>query len=153
MDYQCYNHIIELPEDEQVLLRNAHEATKDAYAPYSNFLVGAAALLENGEIIKGSNIENASFPLCLCAERTALAAVHAVYPRTKVIKMAVTAQSSHKKIVEPISPCGACRQVIKEIENRFQTAIKIILQGETGAIYTFNSMNDLLPMSFNSDYL
>lgn len=143
----------DLNQIEKELLAKAKEATKDAYAPYSNFQVGAACLLENGKIIKGSNFENASYPLCLCAERTALAAIHSQYTDQKVLSIAVTASNESKKIDQPISPCGACRQVILEFEKRQSAPIKLILQGESGPVLTFTSIKELLPLSFDGDFL
>lgn len=143
----------QLNSNDANLLAKAREALKDAYAPYSNFRVGAACILDSGEIIKGSNMENASYPLCLCAERTALAAVHAMHQHKKVLSMAITAQSQAKKLQAPISPCGACRQVILEFEQKQQQEIKIILQGEEGPVVIFNSIKELLPMSFDGKVL
>lgn len=135
------------------LLKSAHKATKSAYAPYSNFFVGASILLENGKTFKGANFENASYPLCLCAERVVLAAAHACQP-DKVIKViAVTAKNESKKLTQPVSPCGACRQVLVEVEQKQNHPLKVILQGEEGPIYVFDSASELLPLGFGGDLL
>ena len=151
--YQKFSAVSELPADEQQLLALAKAALSLSYAPYSNFKVGAAIQLSNGETLKGSNQENAAYPLCLCAERVVLAAASSVYPNIAVTTMAITAKSLNKIISQPISPCGACRQVICEVEQRNHTSIKIIVQGEVGDIYVFESVRDLLPFFFDNTFL
>lgn len=143
----------ELSSDDQALLQCAHSAVNDSYSPYSNFKVGAAVRLSNGEILGGSNQENASYPLCLCAERTALSAAASLFPKVEITAIAVTAKSPTKPITAPISPCGACRQVICETENKHKHNIRVILQGETGEIYEFMTAKDLMPLSFDSEFL
>lgn len=150
---KVYETAEEMTAINQELLQRAHKATEDAYAPYSNFKVGSAILLENGEILSGSNQENASYPLCLCAERTALSAAASLFPKVAIKSIAVTAKSPTKTITEPISPCGACRQVICEVEQKFGANISVILQGETGLIYELETGKDLMPMSFDAEYL
>jgi len=151
--FQSYKDINELTEVDRNLVLLAREALKDAYAPYSKFQVGAAILLDNGQTIKGSNQENAAYPMCLCAERVALSAVASVAPSSIVKTMAITAKSPSVTINQPISPCGACRQVICETEMKQREAIRVILQGEEGEIYIFNSSKDLLPLFFDGTYL
>lgn len=135
------------------LLQSAQEAMAHAYAPYSNFLVGAAVQLANGEIISGSNMENASFPLCICAEHVAIARAHATFPDQAIRAIAITATGDKHFSENPVPPCGACRQIIIESEQRFQTAIEIILQGPTGKTWVFHSGKSLLPFSFDANYL
>ncbi len=135
------------------LIKIAREATNSAYAPYSNFYVGAAALLEDGTIVKGSNFENASYPLCLCAERVALASIHSQYPGAIVKMMAVTARNPSQKTNEPIAPCGACRQVLLEYEQKQKEEIKIIMFGEEGNVAVCKSAASLLPMAFDHSFL
>lgn len=135
------------------LVKKAVEATDDAYAPYSNFYVGAAALLESGEIVKGSNFENASYPLCLCAERVALGSVHSQYPGAIVKSIAVTAKNPKQKVSEPVAPCGACRQVICEYEQKQGAPIEIIMFGETDAVIVCESASHLLPIAFDHKFL
>ena len=143
----------EMSTADRELLEQAHLAVRDSYSPYSNFKVGAALRLKNGEILRGSNQENASYPLCLCAERTALGAAASLHPTSPVTVMAVTAKSPVKTIDRPISPCGACRQVLCETEMKFETDMRIIMQGEEGEIYEFATAKDLLPLSFGAEFL
>ena len=150
---QVYSNSEELPPAERELLEAAKEALDLAYAPYSGFNVGAAARLENGEIVKGSNQENAAYTMCICAERVALSAVSSNYPEVPVVSMAVTVRHQEKVINQPATPCGACRQVIRETEQRFDQPIQIILQGETGEVYVFKSVEGLLPLSFDNSFL
>lgn len=150
---EVYENLEDLPLDDQKLLLKAKAALPNAYAPYSGFQVSAAVLLENGEILIGTNQENASYPMCLCAERVALAAAHAEFPGVPVLKIAIAVKSAHKIVDQPASPCGACRQVICETEFRYKNLIQIILQGETGAIYKLQSGKDLLPLAFDGDFL
>jgi len=124
----------------------AAEAAKSAYAPYSGFHVGAAALLENGEVVMGSNQENAAYPSGLCAERTTLFYAGAHYPDSAVKALAITAFSGGKQ-VDFIAPCGACRQVMLEVEQRFGTKIKVLLCG-VEQVYIFPSAESLLPLCF-----
>lgn len=137
----------ELTTLEQELVKKAIDATQNSYARYSNFHVGAACLLENNQIIIGANQENAAFPSGLCAERTAIFAAQANYPDQPVIALAIAAKNVNGLLKAPISPCGACRQVILEIEDRYQRPIRILLYGTEG-ILVFDSIKDLLPFSF-----
>lgn len=134
------------------LIEAAKEATKRAYAPYSKFHVGAAILLENGEIITGSNQENAAFPTTLCAERTALFYTNSQYPDTPVKTIAIAAFTNGDFTQEVCSPCGSCRQAISEVENRFGKPISIIMVGKDH-IYEVESIQDLLPLSFGKEQL
>jgi cytidine deaminase len=143
----------ELNDEEQDLIREARESAIKAYAPYSDFHVGAAVLLENGKIIRGNNQENASYPIGLCAERVAIFSAGANYPNVKIKSIAITAWSGKFHIHKPVPPCGACRQAIAEYENRFRQNIKILLTGETGKIIVSESIQNLLPLGFNADDL
>lgn len=142
----------ELPEDEKKLILAAKDAAKKAYAPYSNFYVGAALLLDNGEVVSGNNQENAAYPSGLCAERVTLFYANAKWPDSSIIKIAIAARNSKGFISDPIAPCGSCRQVLLESENRFGKPIRILLYGaeETAVI---GSAGDLLPLSFGKDFL
>jgi cytidine deaminase len=153
LNYKELDSISELPEKFQQLLLKAKEAIQDSYAPYSNFKVGAAALLENGAIIKGSNQENASSPVGICAERVTLSAASASYPGIPVVALAITAKTGDYTLNHPVSPCGLCRQTLLEYEERYKKPIQVILQGETGKIYWIESSKELLPLSFGSDDL
>ena len=151
--FSIYNSFEELPEDVQDLMEKAFEARNDAYAPYSNFKVGAAILLENEEVVLGSNQENASYPSGLCAERTAIFHAGARFPQERIKRMAISAKSLNHRVVTPIPPCGACRQVIAEYEVRQESPIEIFFMGETGKVIKANSLKDLLPLIFDNSYL
>lgn len=142
-----------LPKDVVKLMEKAAEARKKAYAPYSQFLVGTALLLDNGEVITGSNQENASYPSGLCAERTAIYYAGSQYPNTKVLKMAIIAGSQNKITTAPIPPCGACRQTIAEYEIKQETPIEIYFMGEQGKVVKSNSLQNLLPLVFDKSVL
>ncbi len=126
---------------------------KLAYAPYSNFFVGAAALAEDGTVHRGCNQENASYPLCICGERVALYNSHVNAHGKKIKSLAIIAQNPAKKLDQPVSPCGACRQVIAEFEQKQNAPIEIYLQGETDEIYYFESCEKLLPYQFSGNVL
>jgi len=144
--------INELPQDEIDLLLKARSVCKNAYAPYSEFKVGVALLLENGEVVTGTNQENAAYPSGLCAERTAIFWANSQYPESAIKKMAISAINKNNQTPELITPCGACRQVMVETEIRFKKSIKTILDGEK-QIVTIDKVTDLLPLYFNSDEL
>ena len=137
----------ELSNDEQFILSKAIEMTNNSYAKYSHFHVGAALLLETGEVIPGCNQENAAFPSGLCAERTAIFAAQAQCPEHAIIALAIAARNNGGLLQEPVTPCGACRQVILEIEDRYQKPVRILLYGKDG-VYVVSSVKDLLPLSF-----
>lgn len=141
------------PKDIQSLMSIAIEARNKAYAPYSKFHVGTALLLDNGEVISGSNQENASYPSGLCAERTAIFYSGSKYPKAKILKMAITAASQNQKTSKPIPPCGACRQSIAEYETKQGKAIEIYFMGEIGNVMKSNSLANLLPFGFDSSNL
>jgi len=143
----------ELPEELRQLLEIAEKSRADAYAPYSCFKVGAAVLLENGEVIIGNNQENASYPSGLCAERVAVFHAGARYPDVPIKAIAITAASSKVKVDKPAAPCGNCRQAISEYEQKQNSPISILMRGETGLIYLTNSMADLLPLTFGNSFL
>lgn len=139
------------PEDRQ-LIEAAQEATTRSYAPYSRFAVGAALLLANGEIVTGSNQENAAYPSGLCAERTALFYANSQYPDQPVRTLAIAARSENGFLDVPIPPCGACRQVMLETEQRYHTAMRILLYGKK-EIYVIEGTKTLLPLSFGEEFL
>jgi cytidine deaminase len=147
-----YENLSDLPEADQKLILIARESSENAYAPYSNFSVGAAVLLANGEIIKGNNQENADFTDGLCAERVALFFAHATYPNVAVEALAVTAKNVNGLIAGPAQPCGSCRQVLVETESRFKQQIRLILDG-TEKILVLNGADNLLPFAFKPDSL
>jgi cytidine deaminase len=143
----------ELPDEDLALLTMAKKSLENAYAPYSKFKVGAAVRLENGQLLGGSNYENASYPLCICAEQAVLAAAANQFPGEAVLALAVTVQNSGKEINKPGAPCGGCRQVICETERKNVQDMRIILQGETGEIFVFEKGSDLLPLAFDGSFL
>lgn len=147
------DHIDELDNADRQLLLRAKEAAKDAYAPYSNFKVGAAVLLQDDKIVIGSNQENAAYPVTICGERNAIFAASAQYPNTPIMAVAITIISKDKNINRPVPPCGSCRQVIYETETRHQQDIRIILQGDSGEIYLIQSVKDIFPLLFDASYL
>jgi len=148
-----YDSLDELAKQEQELMKIARESAERAYAPYSNFYVGAALLLKNGKIITGNNQENMAYPSGLCAERTAIFSAGARYPDEAIEIMAITAKSTNFKVDNPISPCGACRQVIAEYEFRHSNNIRILLMGEIGSVYVVSSIKELLPLVFKEKRL
>lgn len=144
----------QLSKEDAALLARARAITAVAYAPYSTFYVGAAALLSNGEIVTGTNQENASFPVGVCAEQVTLSAISSLYPNGQAIKtMAISYQGKGIKSDHPISPCGVCRQALVEYEIRTKQNIRIILSGLEGEVYIISDAHSLLPLAFSPDEL
>ena len=152
-DLTVYEDRKELPAEWYNLLSIAYESAKKAYAPYSRFYVGAAILLENGEIVTGSNQENCAYPSGLCAERTTAFYASAHYPNVAFKKIAIIAINPQTKLTTPVPPCGACRQVLSEYEQLFKSNIEVLFAAEEGPVYKVNSVGDLLPFSFGADFL
>lgn len=142
-----YSALEELPADEQDLVKNAIKATDNSNAKYSHFRVGAALLLGDGSVVIGANQENAVFPLGLCAERTAIFATQAQRPDQPILKLAIAARNEEGLMHNPVTPCGSCRQVILEMEERYHQPIRILLYGLNG-VYSVDTVRDLLPLSF-----
>lgn len=151
--FTVYQSVAELPQDVQSLMEQAVEIRKKAYAPYSKFRVGAALLLDNGKVVLGSNQENAAYPSGLCAERVAIFQSGAIYPEAKIVKMAISAASDTNKTTTPIPPCGACRQSISEYEFKQDYPIEIYFMGESGEVYLSKSISNLLPLTFDKNFL
>ena len=151
--YELLDNKNSLSVDDQALLDKAKEATKTAYAPYSNFQVGAAARLSNGQIVIGSNQESTSFPVGICAERTLLNSIGSQFPSLSITTMAISYQPRDKNSIEPISPCGMCRQSLLDYENRYGANIKIILSGMSGKVMIIPSAANLLPFGFDGSIL
>ena len=148
LSYRIYA-LDELPEESRKLVDAALEATQRSYAPYSHFYVGAALKLDNGVIVTGNNQENVAFPSGLCAERTALFYANAQYPEVPVKALAIVARDSSGKVTQaPISPCGACRQVMLETENRFGKPMQILLASAEEVIVVERA-SALLPLAFS----
>lgn len=152
IEYEDVKSIESLRPDRKELVLRALEAAKDAYAPYSNFNVGAAVLLENGEIISANNQENAAYPSGLCAERVAIFYAGSKFPGTKVTALAVAAVQNDMPLSKPVSPCGSCRQVMHETERRYDHPMEVILYG-TDQIRIIRSAADLLPLPFSFERL
>jgi cytidine deaminase len=148
ISFQSFSSLNELSETDQKLVAKAISACSNAYAPFSNFQVGAALLLENKKIVIGSNQENSAYPSGLCAERVALFHAGAQYPGVAIVTLVITARSPQKKLKAVVTPCGACRQVMAESANRQKKPFNVILVGEDGQGYIFGSVYDLLPFSF-----
>ena len=151
--FLVYDEENELMPIQRELLEKARLAASGAYAPYSNFRVGAAALLSNGLIIQGSNQENAAYPVTMCAERTAIFAAAAQFPQEKIERIAITVITPEQKVKQPVPPCGSCRQAIYESELRYAQPIELILRGEAGQIYIIPSVKILLPLLFDASFL
>ena len=143
----------ELSELQTTLISHSEKAQVSSHSPYSNFRVGAAILLESGEIVLGSNQENAAYPSGLCAERTALFYANSMHPESNVICLVIVAGSINKINETPIAPCGGCRQVISEFENKQNSPIGTYFMGEKGKIVFSNSIDNLLPFKFDSSFL
>ncbi len=143
----------ELDANDSLLMQIASKAAEDAYAPYSRFKVGAAVLLDNGEIITGNNQENPAYPSGLCAERVALFYAMSKFPGVGIRAVAITATSLIGVVDKPVPPCGACRQVMADFENRSGIPMRIIMRGQQGAVMICEGMNMLLPLSFIDEYL
>tara|TARA_B100001063_G_scaffold237430_1_gene258337 strand:- start:433 stop:918 length:486 start_codon:yes stop_codon:yes gene_type:complete len=143
----------DLNEEVQNLIKIAHKVRLNAYATYSNFLVGAALLLDNGEIISGNNQENAAYPSGLCAERTAVFYANSKFPKQKILIMAIVAGSKFKPSKSPVSPCGACRQALVEYEKLQNSPIELYFMGIEGEIAYSKSVENILPWSFDNKLL
>ncbi len=148
--FEVYDSSNELSAKDAELLTKAREVTVDAYAPYSNFHVAAAASLVNGEVVTGTNQENASYPVGICAERALLSASSSLFPNVAIETMAVTYDNINGKSDRPVSPCGMCRQALVEHESRVHHPIRLILSGKEGKVYVIEKASMLLPFTFTS---
>lgn len=153
ISYELVSSEAELTEQERQVLHLAQQATQNAYAPYSNYLVGAALLLSDGSMHQGTNQENAAYPSGLCAERTLLFGVGSNHPDKTMQLMAVTVRRRHEQHFLKACPCGACRQVLAEYQNRQNAPIRLLMQAEDGKIIRMQSVEDLLPFMFTKDQL
>lgn len=150
---EVYDTAADLPATDAALLAEARQIAEVAYAPYSNFFVGAAARLANGIVVKGTNQENAAYPAGMCAERTLMFAAATAYPGIGIETMAISYDNKNGESNQPISPCGMCRQVLTEFEERTGQSIKLIMGGLNGQVYIVQSAKELLPLTFTSDDL
>ncbi len=147
-NYQLFSNWTDLPEQEQRLVDKAYEAMENAYAPYSEFKVGACALMDDGSFILGNNQENAAFPSGICAERVALFYAGANFPNKKVQTLCIVAKGDLMPVSQLLSPCGGCRQVMLESENRQKQPIRVILVNQDGRTMVLDSVIQLLPFGF-----
>ncbi len=152
-EMRVYDSREELPVDFRDLLRHADEAAARAYAEYSHFQVGAAILMNNGMVVTGANQENAVYPCGLCAERVAAFAASSAYPEVPFNMIAVTAINPVEPLREPVAPCGSCRQVLFEYEQKFGHPIEVLLAGQQGPVYHLQSVATLLPYTFHAGFL
>lgn len=151
-EYLSYPDDSSLPSADLKLLQQARSVTAQAYAPYSKFNVGAVILLENGELVSGTNQENASYPAGICAERVALSVAASLYPGIAVNTIAVSYHNLDGSSDSPISPCGICRQSLAEQENRQEQApIRLIMGGQTGKVIVLDTIKHLLPFGFSAE--
>jgi len=150
VSFDEYLDINALNDQDALLLKTAREATTLSYAPYSKFQVGAAARLKNGIILKGSNQENASSPVGICAERVLLSVCSSLYPGVPISEMAISYNNILGDSHKPISPCGMCRQSLSEYETIVNHNIRLILGGSEGKVFLFENASDLLPLSFSN---
>lgn len=150
LSYERFSSPADLPEDEQALLNDALEAAQHAYAPHSGFNVGCAVLLEGGEVLTGNNQENLAYPSGLCAERVALYHVGSLGKASKIRKIAVRAFSDQLKVDQPVTPCGACRQVMWEYEQLAEREVIVLMQGNEGPVLKVKGVSrNLLPFAFD----
>lgn len=141
----------ELDAQDRMLIDKAKEMTLHSYAPFSHFSVGAAAQLGNGIVVTGSNQENAAFPSGLCAERTTLFYANSQYPNVPVLTLAIAARNGGGEfLASPVTPCGACRQVMAEVQKRNGKPLRVLLYGTEGT-YCIDNIDYLLPLSFTAD--
>lgn len=150
-EFEVFHSLEELDQESRYLVHKAKEATEHSYSPYSKFQVGAAIMLEDGTFVSGANQENASYPLCMCAERVALYAVASQFPNETITKIAVVAHKKNHKELTPAAPCGACRQVMLEFEQRQGKPMEIIYLAEANEWVNSKSAASLLPFSFKKD--
>lgn len=148
--FQVYDDSNELTASDSKLLEKARHNTALAYAPYSKFRVSAAALLSNGEIVTGTNQENASYPVSICAERSLLASAAALFPDAYITTMAITYDSERNNSLQPLSPCGMCRQAIIEHQTRYGHTMRLILAAKSGKIIIIENATNLLPLAFSN---
>lgn len=151
--FHVYDSADTLPDADAALLKMAKDATANAYAPYSRFHVGAAAQLNNGAFINGTNQENASYPVGICAERVLLSALSSQHPGAAVETMAISYHNRTGESNRPVAPCGMCRQALVEFESRQRHPIRLILGGMEGKVYVIEEANALLPLSFGGSNL
>ena len=153
IQFSIHDDLSSLSVQDAALIQEVRELCKTAYAPYSRFRVGALALMEDKTKIHGTNQENASYPIGLCAERVLLAAASSIAPGKSIHTMAISYESDEVASVNPVAPCGICRQSLVEFESRFNHPLRLLLTGQKGKIYEFASAADILPFAFKHFHL
>jgi len=153
IQFNSFKDASELSEQDQFLIKETRKIAASAYAPYSGFKVASLAQMENGTIVHGTNQENASYPIGLCAERVMLAAISTIAPQIGIRNICISYMSDKQISDAPIAPCGICRQSLVEFESRFAGKIRLLLTGQSGEVFEFNSVSDLLPMAFKKNNL
>jgi cytidine deaminase len=153
LSYQVADKSESLPEEDRALIKAATEAAMRAYAPYSQFRVGAAVRLDDGRLVSGNNQENAAYPSGICAERVALFYASSQHPGAKISKIAIYSPDTPKGAEFPVTPCGSCRQVMAEYEGMQDHEIEVLLVSESGSIWKFSGVSQFLPFTFNSKSL
>ncbi len=151
--FDVYQSSKDLSADDESLIIAARELTKKAYAPYSNFQVAAVAILNNGEKVTGTNQENASYPVGICAERVLLSSAAMLHTDIPIKTMAITYHNLNGESNRPVSPCGMCRQYLSEYETRTNQPIRLILSGMDGKVFVIEKSSQLLPLSFGGEDL
>lgn len=149
--YEIVSDVALLSEADAALIKEARLHTEQSYAPYSAFHVAAAGLLKNGVIVRGTNQENASYPVSICAERVLLSAAASLYPGVALVSMAISYHNLKGSSNRPITPCGVCRQSLVEHQHHYQQAIRLLLTGQTGEIYIIEDAATLLPLGFTAE--
>jgi cytidine deaminase len=152
-EYEVLDDADELNSEDAALLAQARSVTQNAYAPYSRFFVGAAAKLNNGQSIAGTNQENASYPVGICAERVLLGTAATMFPNESITTLAISYRSDDVKSDHPISPCGMCRQSLLEYEGRQGVPMRILMAGQEGPVFIVKTVRSLLPLAFTSEEL
>jgi len=150
-EFTFYSGIEELDSESKYLVHKAKDATIHTYAPYSKFCVGAALILEDGTVVTGSNQENASYPLCMCAERVALYVAASQFPGQRIMKLAIAAHKKNHKELAHATCCGACRQVMVEFEQRQKKPFEVIMLGPDGKWIKSASAALLIPFGFSME--
>lgn len=149
-NYEQFEDVNELSKEDRDLMELARANTSQAYVPYSFFEVSAVGLLENGEVVKSTNQENASYPVGICAERVLLSTISSVHPGVAVKKIAITYHNQKGESNRPVAPCGMCRQALLEQENRFEKPIELLLSGMDGPVIIVKDAMQLLPFNFSA---
>ncbi|MHB1178588.1 MAG: cytidine deaminase [Daejeonella sp.] len=153
ISYEEYSSVDDLNPDDKDLCLEAVKAMANSHSPYSEFRVGAAVRLQSGKIVHGSNQENVAYPSGLCAERVALFTIGSTYPDDKILSLAITAHTQHFKILQPVTSCGACLQVMAEFEKKQSDPIEVLFYCQNGSVIKTKGIKSLLPFAFTETRL